>query len=180
MHNIDENVTGFPLILYVLIDYIGKDGRLAAILAIIVIFLLVLLDLRDVKKALLTLVPIIFGFIWMAGTMSLLGIKINILNAIGLPLILGMGVDTGVHMIHRYDIEGPNKIRTIFSTTGKAVLLSSLTSFLAFGSLGFAVYRGLASLGITLAIGIFTCWLATITILPALIAFLDKRKSSKE
>lgn len=179
MHNIDEKVTGMPLILYVLIDYIGKDGRLAAILAIIVIFLLVLLDFRNIKLALLTLVPLLFGFIWMAGLMSLFGIKINIINAIGLPLILGMGVDSGVHIIHRYSLEGANKVRTIFTTTGKAVLISSLTSFLAFGSLGFATYRGLASLGITLAIGITTCWLATVMILPALITFRDKRKLNK-
>lgn len=180
MHRIDEKVTGFPLILYVLIDYIGKDGRLAAILAIIVIFLLVLLDFRNFKLSLLTLIPLLFGFIWMAGLMSLFDIKINIINAIGLPLILGMGVDDGVHIIHRYSLEGTNKVRTIFTTTGKAVLITSVTSFLAFGSLGFAKYRGLASLGITLAIGITTCWIATVTILPALITFIDKRKLNKQ
>jgi len=177
MHKLNEHVTGFPLIIYVLIDYIGKDGRLAMMLALIVIFLLLLLDFRKVKLALITLIPLVFGVLWMVGLMSLFGMKINILNAIGLPLILGMGVDTGVHVIHRYRIEGPGRVKTVFSTTGKAVLISSLTSFLAFGSLGFAAYRGLASLGITLAIGISTCWLATVTILPAIISYIDEKKS---
>ena len=176
MHKIDEHVTGFPLIVYVLIDYIGKDGRLAVMLALIVIFLLLLFDFRNVKLALITLIPLVFGVLWMVGLMSLFGMKINILNAIGLPLILGMGVDTGVHVIHRYRIEGPGRVRTVFSTTGKAVLISSLTSFLAFGSLGFAAYRGLASLGITLAIGMATCWLATVTILPAIMSYMDEKK----
>ncbi len=179
MHKIDENVTGFPLIIYVLIDYIGKDGRLAVMLAIIVIFFLLLIDFKNVKLALITLIPLVFGVLWMVGLMSLFGMKINILNAIGLPLILGMGVDTGVHVIHRYRIEGPGRIRTVFSTTGKAVLISSLTSFLAFGSLGFADYRGLASLGITLAIGIATCWLATVTILPAILSYMDEKIMKK-
>jgi len=176
MKKLDDHVTGFPLIMYVLIDYIGKDGRLAASLALLVIFILLLLDFRSLKFALITLVPLIFGVLWMVGIMSLIGMKINILNAVGLPLILGMGVDTGVHVIHRYKIEGANKIKTIFSTTGKAVLISSLTSILAFGSLGFALYRGLASLGIALAIGITTCLLATIIILPAIISFIDQKK----
>lgn len=176
MHKIDEHVTGFPLIIYVLIDYIEKDGRLAMMVALIVIFLLLLFDFRNVKLALVTLVPLVFGVIWMVGFMHLFGMKMNILNAIGLPLILGMGVDTGVHVIHRYRVEGPGNLRTVFSTTGKAVLISSLTSFLAFGSLGFAAYRGLASLGITLAIGIATCWLATVTILPAILSIMDNKK----
>ncbi len=47
------------------------------------------------------------------------------------------------------------------------------------GSLGFATYRGLASLGITLAIGITTCWLATVTILPAIFSYMDQKKSIK-
>ncbi|MCP4309709.1 MAG: MMPL family transporter, partial [Bacteroidetes bacterium] len=105
---------------------------------------------------------------------------INILNAIGLPLILGMGIDTGVHVIHRYRIEGPGKVKTVFSTTGKAVLISSVTSFLAFGSLGFALYRGLASLGVTLAIGIAACWIATVTILPAIMSLMDDKKIDKK
>jgi len=141
MHKIDENVTGFPLIIYILIEYIAKDGKLAAMLALIVIFILLLFDFRNVKLALITLIPLVFGVLWMVGLMSLLGMKINVLNAIGLPLILGMGVDTGVHVIHRYRIEGPGRIKTVFSTTGKAVLISSSTSILAFGSLGFAAYR---------------------------------------
>jgi len=176
MKKLDEHVTGFPMIIYVLIDYIGKDGRLAMMVAIVVIFLLLLLDFRNVKLALITMIPLVFGVIWMVGFMHLLGMKINILNAIGLPLILGMGIDTGVHVIHRYRIEGPGKVKTVFSTTGKAVLISSLTSFLAFGSLGFALYRGLASLGITLAIGIAACWIATVTILPAIMSLMDDKK----
>jgi predicted RND superfamily exporter protein len=180
MHKIDEHVTGFPLIVYILIDYIGKDGKLAAGLAILVIFILLLIDFRNFKYALVTLIPLVFGMTWMVGIMNLVGMKLNVLNAMGLPLILGMGVDTGVHIMHRYRIEGAGKIKRVFSTTGKAVLISSLTSVLAFGSLGFAIYRGLASLGITLAIGITTCWLATVIILPAIMSFIDEKEISKQ
>jgi uncharacterized protein len=176
MHKIDERVTGMPLVFYILLTYIGRDGAIAAILTMIVIFLLLLIDYRNLKLTLLTLIPLVGGIIWMVGVMKLFGIQFNILNVMAVPLILGMGIDDGVHIIHRYKIEGKNKIFTIFSTTGKAVLLTSITTFLAFGSLGFASARGLASLGIVLAIGIVTCLLATVIVLPAIISLIDSRK----
>ncbi len=176
MHKIDERVTGMPLVFYILITLIGQDGALAACLTLAVIFLLLLADFRNLKLTLLTLVPLVFGTIWMVGTMQLLGMQFNILNVMAIPLIIGMGIDDGVHIMHRYKIEGKNKISAIFSTTGKAVLLTSITTFLAFGSLGFATARGLASLGIVLAIGITTCWLATVVILPAILSLRDSKK----
>ncbi len=177
MHKIDDRVTGMPLVFYILITMIGKDGTIAACLTLIVVFLLLLIDYKNLKLSLLTMIPLIFGAIWMVGAMYILGMKFNILNVMAIPLILGMGIDDGVHIIHRYKIEGKNKIFNIFSTTGKAVLITSITTFLAFGSLGFATARGLASLGLVLAIGISTCWLATVVILPAVISLIDSMKS---
>lgn len=180
MHRIDERVTGMPLVFYILIKFIGEDGTKAAILTILVIFSLLLYDFKNLKLTLLTITPLILGTFWMVGFMQLFGMKLNILNLMGVPLILGIGIDNGVHIIHRYKIEGKNKIRTIFSSTGKAVLLTSITTFLAFGSLGFASSRGLASLGLTLAIGITTCLLTTVIILPAFMGLTDNKQTEKE
>jgi len=180
MHRIDERVTGMPLVFYILIKYIGEDGTKAAILTMFVIFFLLLYDYKNIKLTLLTITPLIIGTFWMIGFMYLFGMKLNILNLMGVPLILGIGIDNGVHIIHRYKIEGKNKICTIFSSTGKAVLLSSITTFLAFGALGFASSRGLASMGLTLAIGITTCFLATVIILPAIIGLTDNNQIEKK
>ena len=180
MHRIDPRVTGLPLVFYVLIDYIGKDGTLAAMLTLIVVFLLLLFDFKSLKLALLTMVPLVVGAVWMVGLMHLLGMQFDIVNVIGIPLILGIGIDNGVHILHRFNIEGPGNLRTVFSSTGKAVLLSSLTTMLAFGSLGFAVYRGLASLGLTLFLGVGTALLATLLILPALLGLIKELPRSSK
>ncbi len=95
----------------------------------------------------------------------------------GLPLIIGIGIDDGVHILHRYRVEGPGKIRTVFSSTGKAVLLTSITTMLAFGSLVFATYRGLGSLGIALFIGVGACFLTSIIVLPALLGLTERREA---
>ena len=111
--------------------------------------------------------PLVFGIIWMMGIMDILGLKLNMMNIMVIPLIIGIGIDDGIHIIHRYIIE--NELYIVFSSTGKAILLTSLTTMLAFGSLYFSIYRGLASLGIALFIGSGTCFLATIFIIPLIL-----------
>ena len=176
MTNLDERVTGMPSIFYVLMQIIGKDGKIAAILAIAVIFILLLIDFKDFRFALLAMVPLVFGAIWMIGSMNLLGLQLTLVNVMGLPLILGIGVDDGVHLLHRYQTEGKGKIRKVFMSTGRAVLITSLTTMLAFGSLKFATYRGLGSLGVALFIGVCTCFLSSVILLPALFGLIERKK----
>lgn len=175
MQQIDEHITGTPIIYYILIKLIGKDGAMAAILTLIVVLVLLTLDFKSLKASLLTMIPLILGTIWMVGVMNMVGIKLNLLNVMGLPLILGIAIDYGVHIMHRFKIEGIERLRSIFNSTGKAVVLTSITTFLAFGALGFSSHRGLASLGMTLAIGIVTILLATLIVLPALLSITSKK-----
>ncbi|MCD4819973.1 MAG: MMPL family transporter [Candidatus Cloacimonetes bacterium] len=175
MEKLDERITGMPLVFYVLIDIVGQDGAKAAIFAIIIIFLLLLLDFRNFKFALIAMVPLVSGAIWMIGIMQLLGLKLTLLNVMGLPLILGIGVDDGVHILHRYSVEKKGNISRVFTSTGRAVLITSLTTMLAFGSLKFATYRGLGSLGIALFIGVGACFVVTITLLPAILQIMENK-----
>ena len=76
------------------------------------------------------------------------GLQMTMLSIMAIPMIMGIGIDVGVHVIHRYQIEDNTAHNAVFSSTGRAVLLTSLTTMLYFGSLWFAVYRGLGSMGI--------------------------------
>ena len=174
MHKIEERVTGIPSIFYILIGIIAEDGRIAAVLTLMVVFVLLLWDFRNLKLTLLAMVPLMVGAIWMVGIMQLIGQQLTMLNVIVIPLILGIGIDDGVHILHRYRVEGAGNIRTVFTSTGKAVMLTSLTTMLAFGSLIFATYRGLGSMGSALFIGVGTCFLTSIIILPALLTLVEK------
>jgi uncharacterized protein len=101
--------------------------------------------------------------------MALTGIQLTLLNIIALPLIVGIGIDDGVHIIHRYRVEGEAAIGTVFASTGKAVIITSFTTMLSFGSLVFATYRGFGSMGLALFIGVGMCLLASLIVLPALL-----------
>ncbi|MFQ5630729.1 MAG: RND family transporter, partial [bacterium] len=134
MQKLDPRITGIPTIFYILMEIIAQDGRMAAGLTIAVVFLLLLWDFRKLRFALMAMVPLVIGAIWMVGTMQLVGLQLTMMNVIGLPLILGIGIDDGVHILHRYRVEGNGRISTVFMSTGTAVLLTSITTLLAFGS----------------------------------------------
>lgn len=167
--SLSPRATGLPPVFKRLMDFIAQDGRRATGLAIVVIFLLLFVDFRSAGKAILAIVPLIVGAIWMLGTMEMVGMQLTMLNIMAIPLIIGIGIDDGVHAIHRYQIEGTDNHYRVFSSTGRAILLTSLTTMLGFGSLTFATYRGLGSMGSALFIGVGVCFLATLAVLPLLV-----------
>jgi len=173
---VSDRSTGMPVIMEALFDIIGRDGRKAAILTILFVFLILLIDFRSFKYALIAMLPLGVGAIWMIGLMPVFGLQLDLVNVMALPLILGIGIDDGVHVVHRWRIEGPRSAFIVFSSTGKAILLTSLTTMLAFGSMMFSPWRGYASLSYALIFGVGACFLTTIIILPAFMGLLDKRK----
>ena len=120
------------------------------------------------------MIPLAFGAFWMVGIMNLSGMLLNFMTMMGLPLIIGIGIDDGVHIMHRWQNEGKGKIKIIFSSTGKAILLTSLTTMLAFGSMMFSVFPAWVWFGQSLFIGVAACFLTTVIILPGIIGLIEK------
>ena len=130
------------------------------------------LDFRNSRDALLALVPPIGGSLIMFGIMGVLGIDLNPANLIVLPLVLGIGVDDGVHVIHDFR-EQRGTYKTSPSTIN-AIVLTSLTSMIGFGSMMVASHRGLYSVGMVLVIGVGSCLIVSLVTLPALLTVLDR------
>jgi predicted RND superfamily exporter protein len=164
--------TGTPVFMKDMMRLAGEQGRFAFILAFIAIVLLLLADFRSIKTAAVAMIPLVFSVIWMLGLMGMLEIKFTIVNVIGLPLILGIGIDDGVHIIHRYRVEGKDRLPYVLSSIGKAILLTSLTTMLGFGSLIPSAYRGYASLGILLTLGIGLCFFMSAGLFPVVLKIL--------
>ncbi len=176
LETVSERTTGMPVIMRALFDIIGRDGRNAAYLTLVLVYIILLLDFRSFKYALIAMLPLATGAVWMVGLMQLFGFQLDMMNVMALPLILGIGIDDGVHVVHRWRLEGPRSANIVLSSTGKAVLLTSLTTILAFGSMMFSPFRGYASLSYALIFGVGACFFTTIIILPAFMGLLDKKK----
>jgi predicted RND superfamily exporter protein len=120
----------------------------------------------------LSLLPVGIGTLWLAGIMGAFGIPLNLANIMTLPLVIGIGVTNGIHILNRFAEERTPDI--LARSTGKAVLVSGLTAIAGFGSLIIAKHRGIHSLGCVMSIGIATCMIAGLTFLPALLNLLGR------
>ena len=147
---------------------IGFVGMAVAIAAI--------LDFRNLCDAAFAMIPPITGGLLMLGVLGLTGIDLNPANLIVLPLVLGIGVDDGVHVVHDYRMQRRGEYRTSSSTIN-AIVLTSLTSMIGFGSMMFAAHRGLFSVGLVLVIGIGSCLFVSLVTLPAMLTLADRMKS---
>lgn len=176
LRSIDPNITGNGVHLYQSGQKM-KDGYIqGGQIALISIFIYLLLSLRRFWTAILVLIPTLAGSIWTVGIMSIVGIQFNLANLVILPLILGIGVVDGVHLVHRFREETDKTVSLLTKSVGQAIVLTTLTTMIGFGSLTVADHQGIHSLGLLLTIGVANCLLASVTLLPALLRWsVDKK-----
>jgi predicted RND superfamily exporter protein len=173
---VSDKTTGGPSVSVAWMRISARDGRNAIMLTLVIVFVLLWIDFRRPWFALMAMIPLALGAFWMVGIMQLSGMMMNFMTLMGVPLIIGIGIDDGVHIMHRWKYEGAKKLKTIFSSTGKAVLLTSATTMLAFGSMVFSVFPAWAWFGGSLFIGVGACFLTTVIILPGIIGWIERNK----
>lgn len=174
--NVDPNATGNPIQTYEASLQMQRSYRNASILALIAILGLLYVDFRSVKYTLLAILPMTVGIIWAFGLMGLLNLPFNPANTIVVPLILGIGIDDGVHIVHDYRQQKGRY--TITPSLAASVLLTSLTTMIGFGSLMIADHRGLQSLGRVLVLGVTACTLTSLFFMPALLSILSAQRTN--
>jgi hopanoid biosynthesis associated RND transporter like protein HpnN len=151
IRTIDPGSLGTPI-------EVHESGRLmrgtflkSAVLAFVVIFLMVWIDFRHWRPAAMAVMPLAVGTLWLVSLMGIFGIPFNMANFFAIPILIGIGVDNGVHLVHRMERDG--YVSAIGKSTGKGVVLTALSNAIGFGAMMLAVHRGIASLGQIMAIG---------------------------
>jgi len=167
LRSVDANVTGSAVHMFNSTRLMTEGYINGGIYAMTAIIIYVFIVFRNPRTVFFILLPVIAGSIWTLGIMELTGLKLNMANLVILPLILGIGVVNGIHIIHRYREEEDKNV--LGKSTGQAVILSSLTTMIGFGSMMVADHYGVFSLGLVLTLGVFCCLVASITFLPALL-----------
>jgi len=172
LRTIDPNVTGTPVQLFEYTTLLKDSYQTAAWYSFIAILIMVFLHFRSVICVILAFFPVAIGAIWMMGFMVWADIPFNPANIMTLPLVIGIGVTNGIHILNRYAEEQNPGI--LAKSTGKAVLVSALSTVAGFGSLILAKHQGIQSLGYVMAVGTMTCMIAALTFLPSLITMLTR------
>ncbi len=172
LRTVAPDVTGSPVQIYEYTSMVKESFQKAGGYAAAVIALMVLLHFRRLGSVLLAFVPVVLGFVWMLGLMTLLHIQFNPVNIMSLTLVIGIGVTNSIHILNRF-AEQPHP-SIMATSTGKAVLVSALNTIAGFGSLLVAKHQGISSLGAVMAIGTGMCMLASLTVFPAILHFLNQ------
>jgi hopanoid biosynthesis associated RND transporter like protein HpnN len=129
---------------------------------------------REVRVVLYVAGPLLLAAIWTAGLTGWLDTPFNFANVIALPLLLGVGVDNGIHMVHQARIGRTRHRDPMMASTSRAVLFATLTTMASFGNLAFAMHLGMASMGRLLTLGMSCVLIATLVLLPAIIPPTEK------
>jgi predicted RND superfamily exporter protein len=172
MEGQENRVTGTPVQLYEYTKLLKDSYQQAALYSLVVIAFMVYLHFRSIVCVVLSLLPVAIGSAWSLGFMGLAGVPFNPANIMTLPLVIGIGVTNGIHILNRVAEE--QKASILGKSTGKAVLVSGLTALTGFGSLMLGKHQGIQSLGLVMSLGIAACMIAGLTFLPALISILGR------
>ncbi|HEY2329427.1 MAG TPA: MMPL family transporter, partial [Verrucomicrobiae bacterium] len=165
-------ITGTPVQLLEYTTLLKDSYITAAWYSLAAIALMVFFHFRSLAAVVLALIPVGIGTLWLVGLMGWQNLPFNPANIMTLPLVIGIGVTNGIHILNRYAEEGTPGI--LARSTGKAVLVSGLTAIAGFGSLILAKHRGIHSLGFIMSVGIATCMVAGLTFLPALLNLIGR------
>lgn len=171
---VDAKATGNPLQTYECSLQMKSSYETAAWYALAGIMIILFLDFKSLRHTLLAMIPLVLGIMFLFGMMGFMQISLNSANMIILPLIIGIGIDDGVHIVHDFRRRNKNKPFRISNSTAGALTMTSLTSILGFSSLMTADHRGLQSLGMVLTMGVACCMFTSLSILPALLTRMSK------
>jgi uncharacterized protein len=174
-----ETVTtsGSSVIFADIVAAIAGDGLRVTLVALFgLIFMVVVLVGRNMRS-LAVMAATIGGTVLMIAVCALIGIKVNFLDFVALPITLGLGVDYAINVAHRHDSEAlPDPITTL-RTSGSAVFVCSLTTVIGYGSLLVSDNLAIRGFGIAALIGEITTVLTALVLVPALLVVVRRRRA---
>ena len=156
-----------------------RDAWIAALLGFGLVTIILWIDFRSLRDVLLALMPLLVGITLMMGGMVLLDIQMNFINIFVTTMIIGIGVDYGIYILHRY-----HEVRNLESAeseeglreTGKAVAAAAMSTIVGFGSIIFSHYPGLRSTGKVAILGALFTSMVAVMLLPAFLSWRDRRR----
>ncbi|MHC4884463.1 MAG: efflux RND transporter permease subunit [Planctomycetota bacterium] len=173
-------LTGTMLVAHDLATIVKDDFFKISVAVTMIAAFVLILCYREFYRVVFSLLPIILALLYLVGVMSVGSIYFNFINVLVVPVIIGLGVDNGIHLVHRFYDDGGD-IRRVIVDTGRAIVITNLTSMFGFGSLWVGSYSGLQSMGMLSVLGLTMSITASLLVLPALLVlFLGKRLKKDE
>ena len=166
--NIKVSVLNENLIAAEILDWVKENGPTAMGIAFALVFLILVVDLCSIRLAVITFLPLFTGLALTGALMSVFNVKLNFINIVMLPSIVGIMIDHCIYLSHHIlDYSKGASLKSL-QETGSAIILSALTSLAGYTSLNIAHHDGIKSIATVVELGIITCTLCALFMLPAL------------
>jgi predicted RND superfamily exporter protein len=173
---ITPNATDLPVMYWESMKAVIGAFQEAIIIALVSIALLLLVIRRSIVDTLLVMTPLVLAGLFTMATTVFTGTPINFANIIALPLLMGLGVDNGIHMVEKLHHSLSEEQNIYQSSTARGMFYGALTTISSFIGLAFSPHQGIASMGLVITIGIFWIMTCTFVVLPALSKLVLKSK----
>ncbi len=157
-----------------------NDIQYSILIAFGVILLLLLLLQRSFKGMIITYIPVVLAMAIAVGCMGFVSLKLNFINILGFPLILGLGIDYSVMFYQHFRHNGFQDLQKIASFTGKAILTAALTDIITIGAFIFTSHPGMSQFGLVLTIGITSALIGTLFVLPFFLRVVYNKKLERD
>ncbi|MDP9119778.1 MAG: MMPL family transporter [Acidobacteriota bacterium] len=159
-----------------------RDAWIAGGLGLLLVAIILWFDFHSIRAVALALTPLMVGITWMIGGMVAFGIQMNFINIFVTTMIIGIGTDYGIYILHRYfevrDLPAADFAQGM-RETGKAVATAALSTIVGFGSITFSHYPGLQSTGKVAILGALFTSLVAVTLLPAYLSSSEEARRLK-
>jgi predicted RND superfamily exporter protein len=155
-----------------------RDSRRALLCTAAGILLIVYLCFRDFRVSLIVLIPIIFGIVATFGLLMLVRHRFSFMSITAIPLIIGIGIDNGIHLVRRYQENASNEILAIAKASGAALIQSNLTTIVGFGALMTSSFAPLVEMGLVTSLGVALALAGGLLLIPAVILLEERRRAT--
>jgi predicted exporter len=151
------------------------DSRRALVWTAAGILLIVYLCFRNLRVSLIVLIPIIFGVVATFGLLLLVRHHFSFMSITAIPLIIGIGIDNGIHLVRRYQESERNEILVVAKASGAAIIQSNLTTIVGFGALMTSSFAPLAEMGLVTSLGVALALAGGLLLIPAVLLLGERR-----
>jgi predicted RND superfamily exporter protein len=156
------------------------DSRKALLWTAAGILLTVYLCFRNVRVSLIVLIPILFGVVTTFGLLLLMRHQFSFMSITAIPLIIGIGIDNGIHLVRRYQENASNEILVVAQASGAALIQSNLTTMVGFGALMSSSFAPLAEMGLVTTLGVALALAGGLLLIPAVMVLGERRRRGEQ
>jgi len=153
------------------------DSRRALVWTAAGILLIVYLCFRNLRLSLIVVIPIVFGVVTTFGLLLLVRHHFSFMSITAIPLIIGIGIDNGIHLVRRYQENERNQILVVAEASGAALIQSNLTTIVGFGALMTSSFAPLVEMGLVTSLGVLLALAGGLLLIPSVILRQERRRT---